>query len=140
LVQHQWDLLASATRRLGRTDPDRIARKARRIDGVDPTSVYWTNPAAGTVIGCPIAGCGATPVTVAVGQANPTGIAADAQGVYWANVGSNGAYDGSLYRWRAGDASPVCLVSGIWGPELVVLDASFVYWSSGNHTIQKAPR
>ena len=107
---------------------------------VDSTSVYWTNAASGTVLRCPITACVATPVTIAAGQASPSGIAADAQGVYWANTGSNGAYDGSLYRWRPGDASAVCLVSGLWGPSLVVLDASHVYWASGDLTVRRAPR
>lgn len=107
---------------------------------VDSTSVYWTNAASGIVLRCPISGCGATPVAIAVGQANPSGIAADAQGVYWANAGSSGAYDGSIYRWRPGDASAVCLVSGLWGPQLVVLDASYVYWAGNDLTVRRAPR
>jgi hypothetical protein len=107
---------------------------------VDSTSVYWTNPAAETVAACAIGGCGLAPRVVAAGQHGVNGIAADAQGVYWTNRGSGGAYDGSLYRWRLADSAPECLVSGLWAPALLVLDSTSVYWSSGDLIVRSAPR
>ncbi|MGD0679924.1 MAG: hypothetical protein ABSC94_31460 [Polyangiaceae bacterium] len=107
---------------------------------VDATYVYWTRPVAGTVMRCSIGGCGAAPETIAMGQAGPYCLAVDAGGLYWTNTGSRAGYDGSIMRFRPGDDAPTLLVANLWWPELLVLDASYVYWGSGDLTTRRAPR
>jgi hypothetical protein len=56
---------------------------------VDSMSVYWANEVAGTVVSCPLGGCGSsTPTTLASGLTTARGVAVDASFVYF--VDSNG--------------------------------------------------
>lgn len=38
--------------------------------------VFWTNPTAGTVVKCPVAGCSGKPCVIASGQSSAAGIGA----------------------------------------------------------------
>lgn len=107
---------------------------------VDPGYVYWTNPAEGTVVRCAIGGCAQNPEPIATGQNHPNGIAADAHGVCWSNLGTQAAYDGSIACRRPGDGAPFYLATALWAPDLVVLDSTNVYWSSGDLSVRMAPR
>jgi hypothetical protein len=59
---------------------------------VDAKNVYWANSGDGTIVSCPLAGCGDDEPTVVVENApGARGIAVDATSVYWMsdpNVGS----------------------------------------------------
>jgi hypothetical protein len=57
------------------TSPFRLA--------TDATSVYWTDPGAGTVRKAPLAG--GAPSTVALAQFNPVHVVSDGTWVYWSN-------------------------------------------------------
>jgi hypothetical protein len=51
---------------------------------VDAKNVYWANSGAGTILSCPLAGCGAAEPKVVVENApGARGIAVDAMNVYW---------------------------------------------------------
>ncbi len=51
---------------------------------LDDTSVYWSDPVAGTIMSVPKAG--GTPVTLATGQGHPTSLVVAADSVYWITV------------------------------------------------------
>jgi hypothetical protein len=81
---------------------------------------------------------GGTPATIASGQQNAGGVAVDATGVYWANGGQ-----GTVLRHEHGATTmPEVLISGQIKPYAVVLDASWVYFTSayGGGTVQKIPK
>jgi hypothetical protein len=51
------------------------------------TTLYWVENTSGKVMSLDLATPAATPVEIATGQLKPSGIAADASGVYWVNTG-----------------------------------------------------
>ncbi|MGA3122939.1 MAG: hypothetical protein ABSF69_19395 [Polyangiaceae bacterium] len=110
------------------------------VMAVDASFLYWTELAAGTIVRCAIGGCAKAPETIASGQAGPCCLAVDAAGLYWTNTGSRPAYDGAIMRLRPGDDAPVLLVSGLWWPQLLVLDSGYVDWGSGDLMTRRAPR
>jgi hypothetical protein len=74
--------------------------------------------------------------TVAAGQANPRGVAADDSGVYWGNTADGRVMkrwpDGLISAFVAGEPSP-------WG---ITTDATHVYWTNrtGMGTVVSAPK
>ena len=73
---------------------------------VDSTSVYWANETAGTVVSCPIAGCGSgTPKTLASNLTTARGVAVDASFVYF--VDSNGVERCPLAGCGASTPTPI---------------------------------
>jgi hypothetical protein len=106
----------------------RSRRLRGRCEGVDATSVYWTNE-GGAVM--KVALDGGTPVTLASGQRVPNAIAVDATGVYWTN------YDagvGAVMKVGLDGGTPVTLAAGQPGPNAIAVDATSVYWTNeGTH-------
>jgi hypothetical protein len=98
--------------------PAAIASSAGRI--------YWTNASA-AVLSEPAAG-GAVDV-VALGQANPQGVAVDADAVYWVNAGT-GAADGSVVKAPLAGGLTVTLASLQPRPHAITLDTANVYWTN----------
>jgi hypothetical protein len=101
---------------------------------VNATTVFWTSE-DGTVRSVPIAGGAVT--TLATGQTNPEGIAADAVDVYWVNAGS---FDGAVTSLPVGGGAPTLIASGQARPEFITIDAANVYWTtSDGGTVLTAP-
>jgi hypothetical protein len=102
----------------------------------DETNVYWTefgddeNATNGSVKSCPIAGCGSGPLVYAVLQANPRGIAVDANNVYWGTALSQ-SVNGAIWSCPiAGcpNGKPK-MVATANVPFQLSLDALYVYWA-----------
>ena len=94
---------------------------------LDSTSVYFTTVTTGNVYSCPLAGCGASPTTLATGLQSPSGIASDGKNVYIATLTS------VLSCPVTGcGASPAVFAANQGDPSVVVVDATRVYWT--NHT------
>jgi hypothetical protein len=88
--------------------------------------VYWTQGSAeGGVFTCPKSGCGASPTTLATGQASPTFVAVDDSGVYWAN-GSGGTI---MQCPLSGCKAPNLLASTV-APFAIALDPVSVYFTN----------
>jgi hypothetical protein len=93
---------------------------------VQGSNAYWADTLAGTLMGCPVAGCGGSPQLVA-SQMTAQNLAADATNLYWtanATVMKCGA---------AGCASPTALAAGQSDAYGIAIDAASVYWT--NHTM-----
>jgi hypothetical protein len=108
--------------------------------GTDSTYVYWTEPSSFLVRRCVIGQPAQLPQTIASGQMTAGAVVADDGGVYWTRVGSQAHSDGAILRWRATDSAPEVLVTGLWGPGLVLLDGASIYWSSADLLVRRAPR
>jgi hypothetical protein len=95
---------------------------------VDGTSIYWGNQGDGTIVKCPLAGCGGTPPQViASGQSYPEAVHVQGNYVYWIN------FFGSLQRCPitgCGDAGvesyPATAGAGF------AVDSNNVYWTEFN--------
>lgn len=58
---------------------------------IDSTRVYWANQDEGTIVACPLTGCGAaTPTVLASDQAMLRGIAVDADSIYFVDAPDDG--------------------------------------------------
>jgi hypothetical protein len=77
---------------------------------------------------------------LATTQPYPTGIALDANNLYWAN-GGNGVTLGSIMKMPLGGAVPVPLASGEPYPLDLAVDGTNVYWSNFDYvgSIKKVP-
>jgi hypothetical protein len=95
---------------------------------VETQALYWTGPIDDTVWMKPKSGGAAVPL--ATGQTNPSGVAADASGVYWLNEGSAAASDGAVMRADLSGMNVQTLVSAQKFPLRIALDAGHVYWAT----------
>jgi hypothetical protein len=102
----------------------------------DESNVYWTefgddeNATNGSVKSCPTTGCGAGPLVYAVLQANPRGIAVDANNVYWGTALSqsvNGAIWSCPIAGCPGSGPKKVVTANV--PYQVSVDALYVYWA-----------
>ncbi len=107
----------------------------------DGTNLYWTvlsnsgaypslgAVASGAVMKTPIGGGAAS--TVASGQLYPTGVIADAQGVYWTDD-SQLLQSGTVMGLPAGATTPVTVASGQNGLLDLAASATQVVWCADN--------
>jgi hypothetical protein len=105
--------------------------------GVASTAVefYWTSsgPAVdGSIAGHPLpSGANAT---LRSGLANPNCLSFDEAGrLYWPNYG-----DGTIHRSNADGTSETTLASGQIMPTTVAINATYLYWNSGNNVVRLA--
>jgi hypothetical protein len=108
---------------------------APEVIAVDSTSVYLAAISAGSILKVPIGG--GTPVTLACGQDQPSGIAVDSERVYWTNQGPGG----EVMSVPVGGGTPRTLASGQGAPFAIALDGTNVYWANlaGNQALMKVP-
>jgi hypothetical protein len=97
---------------------------------VDAANVYWTND-DGTVMQCPLDGCGSSPIVLASEQPGPNGITVNATTVFWANYNfQNPSAVVACAIGGCGDAPTV--VADNQTPYDVAVDATNVYWTNFN--------
>jgi len=92
---------------------------------VDAKAIYFTDITAGSVMTCPIAGCGTAPALFASGLDNPHDVKSDGENVYFTTS------DSVLSCPVSGcGAKPTVIAGGQADPEVVVIDGSRVYWAA----------
>lgn len=137
----------------------------------DGATAYWLSPTplpdggwgdaapegVMTLYSCPISGCGSSPNVLAGDLAPPaTGIAADANYIYWVSLGlpdyldGGSSGDGVIRFPKAGGTAEILAAGNLGGPPAgfgsagadgaVALDAQYVYWANTyTGTIQRVP-
>jgi hypothetical protein len=102
-------------------------------------NVYWTNNGAGTVMMCPVGGCGGQPTVIANAQAMPEIITSDSSYVYWANSANaniipipNCCTTGSIMKCPLAGCgnSPIVVAAAQDAPYGVAVDDSHIYWTN----------
>ena len=116
--------------------PDAAGMPSGASGGQAPSGGSTSTPVAGeTSAGAPVAEAGAPPVgaggsaddgVIAIDQAAPTGIAVDAQNVYWASAGTIL----SCPLAGCGDDAPTVVIDNAGEARGIAVDASSVYWMS----------
>lgn len=131
---------------LGGGSPTTLVSGLQDVQGivVNANYVYFTTHASsmgtGTVGFCSIGGCGNQPVYLSKTEANPTGIAVDAQSAYWTSsvVAPNGAVRYCALQGCSG--SPSTLASGYGEPDTIAVDSNDAYWTNyADGTVVKTP-
>ena len=130
----------------------------------DGIAAYWVSTvvpipeqATTTLFSCPLSGCGPSPTALASNLATPaTGIAVDADYIYWISLGLRDAQDGGsagdgVIRFpKAGGATEVVAGGNFGGPSsgsgsagadgAVAVDTQYLYWANTyTGAIQRLP-
>jgi hypothetical protein len=94
---------------------------------VDGTNAYWTEQGSTPTVGKVSQAKktdGSSPVTLAMNEMSPAGIAVDATHVYWTNIG-----DGTVNKVPIGGGTKTVLASGQGQPINIVVDGTYAYWT-----------
>lgn len=114
---------------------------------VTGSDVYWAafgsdGPADGVIAGVPIGGGAVT--TVATGQGDPYAVTADSTGLYWANqnqCSTPTTCSTAIVSLPFGGGTPLVLASALTSaPEVIAVDASNVYWGTGDGRVMMVPK
>ncbi len=88
---------------------------------VDPTSVYWVDNQAGTLMSVPVGGGSAS--TLASGENDPYFVVADGTSVYWID-----RTPGLVKKLTLASRSTTTIATGLSYPNSMALDATALYW------------
>lgn len=100
------------------------------------THLFWANDQDGTIVRCPILGCGAERTVMASGQAKPTGVAVDATTVYWVAESAGGFVVRRCPLAGCGGSQPtdVLMDAGkAWG---IAVGAGALYLATGTRLLR----
>jgi hypothetical protein len=95
---------------------------------VDANNIYWKDETAtGSVVQCPLGGCGATPTTLANSNAQGPSIGVDGSSVYWYD-----GFDSAIKKCAKGGCggTPTTLVT--MGSSYFAVDGTDVYFTEGS--------
>jgi hypothetical protein len=93
-------------------------------------SIYWTNPDQGAIGRADLSGRHVMPALI-VGAHGPTGLALDAQHLYWAEDPTGASHTATIARADLrGTHVDQSFISGASGPFGVAVDSHYVYWAN----------
>ena len=113
--------------------PTELSRAPSETFALDETHAYFPGGITGTI--SKVDKSGGTPVSIVTGQKEPTDIAVDASGVYWANWSSwmdAPIADGSIVRADKDGSNVTPLAEQLVYPRSLAIDATSLYWASAN--------
>jgi hypothetical protein len=109
---------------------------------LDATHAYFAGGIRGTIT--KLSKEGGSPVTIVTGEKEPTSIAVDSTGVYWANWSSymdGPVADGSIVRSALDGTNVELLAEGLVYPRYLALDADDIYFvSATDETLYRLPK
>jgi hypothetical protein len=128
----------------GKCDPIVLASGQPNVFGlaVGNGYVYWSAYGAGAVKRCPVAGCGASPQTIAQVSGSLTmGLVIDSKNAYFSAKVSTNVTLGTVYSVPLdGSAAPTPLVTNLDHPVWLGIDTTSVYWANwGDGRIMSCP-
>ena len=127
-------MAGGATVEVGESEGETVA--------LDATHAYFAGGIRGTITKLSLDG--GSPVTIVTGEKDPTSIAVDSTGVFWANWSSydNGPVaDGSIVRSALDGSNVEPLAEGLVYPRGIALDESNVYFvSASEETLYRLPK
>jgi hypothetical protein len=122
---HKLSVTGGETVDVGRSEGESLA--------LDTTDAYFAGGIRGTIT--KLSKDGGSPVTIVTGEKDPTSLAVDATGVYWANWSSYDTApvaDGSIVRSALDGSNVEPLAEGLVYPRGLALDANDVYFVSAS--------
>jgi hypothetical protein len=98
------------------------------------TNIFWTDYNSSSVQGCALGSC-ATPVTYVSSEQSATGIAADADNVYWSDNTGTGSIKSCPILAGCG-SGPTTICDELVHPFRLATDASYVYWTDDTRVMR----
>lgn len=113
------------------------------------TSLYWlSNGTDGHGTVNRVSTAGGTPVELAASASNPTALAVDDAGVYWADAGTLWGGDagqvevnyanGDIRKVATTGGAPMLLASGLHNPRAISINGAYVYFVAGGDDVWMA--
>jgi hypothetical protein len=105
-------------------------------------TLYWVDEQS-TVWTCAIKNNACSAQTFAAGQSTPERITLGGSGngtVYWSNYGSGSGSDGTIVSLPLAGGTPSTLASGLWTPQGIAADGTYVFWAESYAPIPQIVR